>query len=109
MRNVTVTTGKVLNPPPAASPAVALAEPTPAEMSANLARAAARWIGAGLPVVAQAVYDARTAACGACSFWDGKARLGLGKCGAPGCGCTGLKRWLATETCPHPGGSRWPT
>jgi hypothetical protein len=88
--------------------AVALEEPRPAEMAKNLAGAAARWIAAGLPVVSQAIYDERTAACGGCSYWDGKARLGLGKCKAPGCGCTGLKRWLSTETCPHPAGSRWP-
>lgn len=120
MKNVTVSSGKVIDPPQVPAPAAAIAaaqagippgafpEPSPAEMSANLAKAAARWIGAGFPVVSQTIYDTRSDACQKCSFWDGKARLGLGKCKAPGCGCTGLKRWLATETCPHPAGSRWP-
>ena len=85
-----------------------LAEPTPAEMAVSVTQAAARWIAAGFPVVSDNVYAARATACEACPLWDGAARLGLGKCNAPGCGCTKLKRWLATEQCKHPEGSRWP-
>lgn len=84
------------------------AEPSTMELAANFAGAVGRWSAAGFPTVSAETYAARADACGACSFWDGKARLGLGKCRAPGCGCTGLKRWLTTETCPHPDGSRWP-
>lgn len=94
--------------PPVAVYVPPLAEPTPAEMAVGVTQAAARWIAAGFPVVAQAEYDARSAACEPCPFWDGAARLGFGKCKAPGCGCTKLKRWLATEECKHPDGSRWP-
>lgn len=68
----------------------------------------ASWIKAGAPVVTEAEYAARTAACEACELWDATARLGLGKCQAPGCGCTKFKRYLATEKCKHPAGARWP-
>lgn len=93
--------------PVATSPPAALTEPTAAELAVNFASAMARWIEAGVPVVSQAIYDARAAACGSCELWDGAARFGLGKCQAPGCGCTKFKRWLATERCKHPQGSRW--
>jgi hypothetical protein len=83
-------------------------EPTAAELVANFAGATARWVGAGFPVVSEAVYAARTAACEACELWVAEARLGLGKCLAPGCGCTKLKRWWASEKCLHPDGPRWP-
>lgn len=82
-------------------------EPTTAELAANFTGAMARWVAAGLPVVSEAVYEQRAAACEACGLWDGVARFGLGKCLAPDCGCTRLKRWLATERCKHPKGSRW--
>ena len=89
------------------APAV-LAEPDALEMAVNFTNAMARWIEAGVPVVSQDVYEARSAACGACELWDGSVRLGLGRCKAPGCGCTKFKRWLATEVCKHPKGSKWP-
>lgn len=82
-------------------------EPTPAELAVNFTGAMARWIQAGVPVVTQAVYYAREAACEPCELWDAAARFGLGKCMAPGCGCTKFKRWLATEQCKHPQGSKW--
>lgn len=85
-----------------------LAEPTLVEMAGNFASATARWAGAGFPVVSAAVYAARAAACAVCPLWDADARLGLGKCQAPGCGCTSFKRYLATERCKHPSGSKWP-
>lgn len=84
-----------------------LQDPSPAEMAVSVTKAAARWAAAGFPVVTQAEYDARGAACAPCPFWDGAARFGLGKCKAPGCGCTKFKRWLKTEKCKHPEGSRW--
>lgn len=98
--------GEVAVQVPAARPEP-LPEPTPVEMAGNFAVAVSRWVAAGAPVVSAEVYAARAAACGGCELWDGAARLGLGKCRAPGCGCTSLKRWLATERCKHPAGSRW--
>lgn len=86
-----------------AGPTVAanpIAEPTVTELAANFAGAMGRWTAAGFPTVTREAYDNRAAVCDACEHWDGAARLGLGKCGAPGCGCSGFKRWLATERCP---------
>lgn len=86
---------------------VVLEEPGLVELASNFGGAVARWVVAGAPVVSEAVYRERTAACDACELWVADARLGLGKCMAPGCGCTRFKRWLATEACKHPEGSRW--
>lgn len=76
------------------------AEPGLTELAGNFGRAVAKWASAGFPVVEEGDYQARLAACQACSHWDGAARLGLGKCRAPKCGCTRLKLWLRTEKCP---------
>ncbi len=84
------------------------AEPAPAELAVNFVGAMERWAAAGFAIVSAEQYGVRAAACEACELWDGKARLGLGKCNAPACGCTKFKRWLATEQCKHPAGSRWP-
>jgi len=91
--------------PAAAEP---LKEPTLVELATNFTGAMARWAAAGVPVVDQAGYDAREAECGVCEHWDGRARFGMGKCKAPGCGCTSLKRWLATEICPLGKWPAWP-
>lgn len=80
-------------------------EPSAAELAANFFGALGRWVAAGLPVVSEATHRGRMAACRACPHWDELARAGLGKCRAPGCGCTRLKHWLATETCPL---GQWP-
>ncbi len=80
-------------------------EPTVAELAANFTGALGRWLSAGAPVVSAEIYATRAAACDACPHWSATARLGLGKCSAPGCGCTSLKRWLATERCPL---AHWP-
>ena len=76
------------------------AEPTALELASNFASAVARWAAAGFQVASREAYDGRTAACAACEFWDGSARLGLGKCAHKKCGCTRFKRWLASERCP---------
>lgn len=89
--------------PPSRPPA--LSEPTVMELAANFVGAMERWATAGFPVADKAVYAARSAVCDTCEFWDGTARFGLGKCKAPGCGCTSMKRWLATERCPL---NKWP-
>ena len=82
-----------------------LQEPSLAELAQNFSTATARWAIAGFPVVTPEVYQERSRACEACDLWDGSARLGLGKCNAPGCGCTRFKRWLATERCVK---GKWP-
>jgi hypothetical protein len=83
------------------------AEPTALELVENFAGAMERWAAIGFKTVTAGQYAARSAACNQCELWDGKARLGLGKCKAPSCGCTLLKRWLTSEACLHPEGSRW--
>lgn len=80
-------------------------EPTLAELAGNFGAAMVRWSAAGFSTVTEQTYHGRAAACESCHFWDGSARLGLGICKAPGCGCTRFKRWLATERCPL---GQWP-
>lgn len=77
-----------------------LPEPSLTDLAANFAAATGRWVSGGFAVVDESVYAARSAVCDRCEFWDGAARLGLGKCGHAKCGCTRFKRWLATEKCP---------
>lgn len=76
------------------------AEPTVAELAENFAAAMERWARAGFRTVSREVYESRAAICDGCGYWQPKARLGLGKCAALGCGCTRFKRWLASERCP---------
>ena len=89
-------------PPAKVAPARAVLpkEPTLVEMAENFAHAVAAWSAIGFKTVSPEVYSERAAICDACQFWDGSARLGLGKCKAPKCGCSKLKRWLASEQCP---------
>ena len=86
-----------------ASAAAPSPEPTVAELATNAGfaawRAAAAIVNGERLLVTEAEYRTRSAVCEPCEFWDGSARAGLGKCSAPGCGCTKLKRWLATERC----------
>lgn len=90
------------NRPPLAGEPSAVDLATRAAFAAwRAARAAAH--GAAVLVDAD-TYAARTSACTACTYWDGSSRLGLGTCNHHGCGCTKLKRWLATERCPA---GRW--
>jgi hypothetical protein len=85
------------------------AEPTVIDLATRAAYAAWRAAAAALHgervLVTEDEYAARSVACESCPHWDGAARAGLGKCNAPNCGCTKLKRWLATETCPL---RKWP-
>lgn len=93
------------SPPRATSPEP-LPEPTINSLVINFMAATAKWASSGFKVVDVATYSARAAACAGCEHWDATARLGLGHCKAPGCGCTKLKRWLATEHCPL---HKWPS
>ncbi len=76
-------------------------EPSMAQMAGNLTGALMEWAAAGFPVAAQDVVQRRREACQACRLWDADARAGMGKCGSPKCGCTGIKWWLATSVCPE--------
>ena len=95
-------------PPPPPDPLPAIKLPTVVELATNFGSAMVKWVAAGVPTVTHEQYQVRAAACEPCPYWDASARMNLGRCSAPGCGCTSLKRWLATEECKHPEGSRWP-
>lgn len=83
-----------------------LTEPRFGDTLTNFSKALGRWISAGFPVAPKEIIESRKKACEACPFWDAKTRMGLGKCTHEKCGCTKLKWWLLTETCPD---NRWPT
>lgn len=81
--------------------------PTLADMVTNFAGAMGRiskaaWHGKEV-LVSEERFRQVLACCDTCSKWDGSARLGLGKCNHPGCGCTTAKMHLATEKCPAGG------
>jgi hypothetical protein len=86
------------------APVPIVPEPTIAELATNAGfaawRAAAAIARGERVLVTEPEYRARETACEACGYWDGSSRFGLGKCNHRGCGCTKLKRWLATESCP---------
>jgi hypothetical protein len=73
----------------------------------RLRSAVASWNRSGREITPKATRQARLEACKACPYYKADGNIGLGECQAPGCGCSRLKVWLATETCPHPDGSRW--
>jgi len=83
-----------------------ISPPTALEMASNFTHAIKRWVSEGFPTVTEVEYKQRAAICNECKYWDGQARLGQGKCNAPGCGCTKLKRWISTEKCPM---GKWKT
>ena len=74
--------------------------PTIKQMSKNFAKATAKWIKSGFETVTKSEFDERLEICRSCTFWDEKARLGMGKCNHEGCGCSKGKLWLKTEKCP---------
>lgn len=45
-------------------------------------------------------WNRRSSICNACGLWKPSGNLGLGECTHGNCGCTKLKRGLATESCP---------
>jgi len=77
--------------------------PTAIDMVTNFAKAMSKWAKAGFATVDEPRFNERMKTCRACDRWDGTANAGLGKCRA--CGCTRLKLWLETETCPL---DKWP-
>ena len=72
--------------------------PSLLEMASNLAGTAVKFAASGFATVTAEQHAARMAICGACEFWNPKARGGMGKCLK--CGCTGAKQWVAVSVCP---------
>jgi hypothetical protein len=95
-------------PPPMSEPMPPNYTPPPIRKFVRLLRALKEWQRQGRPLTPKREREKRTAACEACELFRPEGNWGFGECGAPGCGCTNFKRWLATEKCPHPNGSRWP-
>jgi len=75
-----------------------LAVPTTVQLAKNFTKAMGGWAKAGFKTVKRKVYEQRHAICGACEHWVPDARVGAGMCRK--CGCSGVKLWLATATCP---------
>lgn len=80
--------------------------PSMARRAVNLAKAGGLIITAVATdsriVLDEETVAARRAKCEACpgGWWKPEAYGGRGGCAHPRCGCTGIKRWLATEQCP---------
>lgn len=74
--------------------------PTIHEMAYNAVLALARFAKSGMKITDGPTLENRIATCRSCGMFDEKARFGLGKCNAHGCGCTSLKPYLASESCP---------
>lgn len=72
---------------------------------ARLGRSLLRWVKAGCPVTTKQALEARKAMCAGCEAWRPRGNHGWGECSDYRCGCTKVKRWLATETCPR---GKWP-
>lgn len=91
--------GHRIEPAPAAPPA-----PTPlgsirfASQATGLVTTLSAWASAGCPVVPDAVYAQRLAACQSCPQWRATGWFGTGSCRL--CGCGRLKLRLATAQCP---------
>jgi hypothetical protein len=75
-------------------------EPSLADLLENFADAIAVWAQDGFPLRTKAQVLECREICERCEFWNGEARLGLGECRHPSCGCTKIKHWLASEHCP---------
>ena len=69
-------------------------------MAQNFGQAMVAWQSTGYATVSEDVYNQRKDTCLKCPFWSDAARMGLGRCSHPGCGCSKLKRHLASGTCP---------
>ena len=72
--------------------------PTLAQKVRSFTYAMTHWAKSGAPVVTQDQYETRLGICQGCQYWRGSGAFGLGSCGK--CGCTGLKLYMATTSCP---------
>ena len=75
-------------------------EPRFIDEAKNMTKALSRWSKSGFKLASNKIIGQRKDFCMKCSFWEHGARLGLGKCNHEKCGCTKIKWWLATESCP---------
>ena len=71
--------------------------PTTTELLANFAKATARWVKAGKPVVPEEIFQARLDTCMSCNHAAIKDGV-FKKCNL--CGCSSKKLEWATEKCP---------
>lgn len=74
--------------------------PTVADMAREFAQASAHWIKQKAPVVSNEVFQERLSTCKACELFGGVRVFGLTACGR--CGCTSLKLYMKTTSCPLP-------
>lgn len=81
--------------------------PSVAKMAGNFAKATARHLSTGAVHVPKEIEEMRGDICRECPYWDAGARLGLGKCLHPKCGCTSVKWKWASESCPIGKWSAW--
>lgn len=72
--------------------------PTATDKAMEFASAAIHWIRQKAPVVSLEVFQERQSKCESCELYGGARTFGFIGCGK--CGCTGLKLYLATSTCP---------
>jgi len=77
-----------------------ISEPKISEMTFNFLSALSDWAGSGFQTVSEEIFKERLATCRQCPLWDEKARFGAGKCNHSKCGCTKLKHWLKSSSCP---------
>lgn len=78
-----------------------LGPPSVKAIVGNLFSALAREFKGGFKVVAKNIFESRLTTCRSCPYWEDDARMGLGKCNHPKCGCTRLKLHLASQSCPQ--------
>lgn len=78
-----------------------LGPPSVSAIASNFFAALVRTAKDGFKTVPQATFEERLTICRSCPYWDDKARLGVGKCNHPECGCTKLKLHLASQVCPQ--------
>jgi hypothetical protein len=68
------------------------------DMAGNFTSAMKDFAKSGFLRVTEEQHAQRMEICNGCEFWQGDARMGMGKCLK--CGCTGAKQWIATSVCP---------
>ena len=72
--------------------------PTLKQRAQSFARAAVDWVSSGFKVVPNEEYERRLEICHGCHYFRGVNITGFGACAK--CGCSGLKLFLPTQSCP---------
>jgi hypothetical protein len=79
-----------------------LGPPTAKAMVRNFIRAMASFAASGWKCASEEKMQHRLEICRRCSYWEEDARVGLGKCNHPGCGCSmKIKLWIDSVECPQ--------